>query len=64
MIKNILNGYSNLAFKTPEIEKMAIERAEICVKCEHNKNKWCNMCGCYLPAKIRSRVETCKLKLW
>lgn len=32
-LKNIVDGFSNLAFPDPEVEKMAIARAEICAGC-------------------------------
>ena len=32
-LKNIVDGFSNLAFPNPEVEQLAIKRAEICAGC-------------------------------
>jgi hypothetical protein len=63
-LDNIADGFGNLMFKNPEIEKLATERAKICAVCQQNHNEWCKMCGCYIPAKVRSRVEMCDGGLW
>jgi hypothetical protein len=65
--ERIVEGWGNLAFKNPEIEKLATERAKICAVCLQNVNEWCQICGaikCYIPAKVRSRTEICKGGLW
>jgi hypothetical protein len=32
-LRNIVNGWTNLAFPTKEVEALALERAEVCSKC-------------------------------
>jgi hypothetical protein len=68
----ILNGFKNLAFPNPEVEKIAKERAKICAECEHNKiintilgikpfsYNGCDICKCYINAKVRSVKPTNK----
>ena len=54
-------------FPNPEIEKIAKERIAICVenKCgKFRPNNTCALCGCFMPAKVRSPKSTCKLKKW
>lgn len=66
----IYNGWKNVIFSSPEIEKMAKERAKICVECIINdkpgmrNNKTCRICGCFIPAKVRSEKSKCPLKKW
>ena len=62
--ERIVEGWGNLAFKNADVEKLAKERAKICAVCQQNNNEWCKMCGCYIPAKVRSRAEICDGGLW
>jgi len=62
--ERIIEGWANLAFKNPETEKLATQRAKICAICQQNNNEWCAMCICYIPAKVRSRTEMCPGGLW
>lgn len=65
VLKEIYNGWKNYAFKSPEIEKLAKKRAEICADCPKLTNKkTCSVCGCYIPAKVRSEKSKCPLKKW
>lgn len=34
-LQAIVEGFKNYTFKTPEMEKVATERAKICAACEH-----------------------------
>ena len=65
-LEEILNGWGNWLFKTPEVEEIARERVEICVECPSNKGSTCGECGCPLFAKTRSMKETnkCPLGKW
>lgn len=65
-LQEIINGWTNYAIKNPQIEKLAKERAEFCVDCSQLKNNTnsCKICGCYIPAKIRSTKSKCPLKKW
>ena len=41
------------------------QRLSLCNSCEHqNKLRFCNKCGCYLPAKTRLKHASCPLKKW
>jgi hypothetical protein len=63
-VERIIEGWENYVFKTPEIEKIALHRAEICAVCSQNKNEWCVQCKCFIPAKTRSKTEKCPCELW
>jgi hypothetical protein len=64
-IGSIVSGWKNLIWKSPEIEKEALRRIEICSKCPHLKaSAICSQCGCYAPAKARSMVERCPINKW
>ena len=63
-LKSIYDGWSNLIWKDKEVERIAKERAVICSECGQNKHEWCNECGCYLPAKIRSIQEKWPIAKW
>ena len=63
----IFEGWKNLTFPNPQIEDLAKKRITICVKNDCKKfkeNKTCAMCGCYMPAKVRSRKSKCLKGLW
>jgi hypothetical protein len=63
-----VTGYNNLVFKKEDIEHMAEKRSKICSECgELNKAGFylhCDLCGCYIPAKLRVPEEFCKLGKW
>ena len=65
-LEEILNGWGNWLFKTPEVEAIAKERASICSVCPENINNRCKICTCPLEMKTRSMKETneCPLKKW
>ena len=64
-LAEIYDGWKNYAFKTPAIEEKAKKRAAICVDCKKlKKNNTCAICGCYIPAKVRSSRSRCPLRLW
>lgn len=60
----IVSGWKNVVFKTPEIEEMAHKRALICAACPHNVDRVCQECGCPLVAKTRSPESKCPMKKW
>jgi hypothetical protein len=69
--KNILgeiyNGWKNLVVKNdnPEVEEIAKERIGICVECpEFKSSKTCGICGCFMPAKVRSMKSSCPDGKW
>jgi hypothetical protein len=63
--KAILSGLKNYVFPTPESEKIAVERANVCGGCEYNVNDKCSLCGgCFLVLKVRSKNNGCPLQKW
>ena len=67
VLSEIYNGWKNYVFPNPQIEELAKKRIAICVNNECGKfkpNKSCTMCGCYMPAKVRSLRSKCPLKKW
>ena len=70
-LKNILQGWKNLALKhlniaDPDTEKLAVYRYVKCLQCEyHNKkNLRCGKCGCHMPAKVRAKSAVCPIGRW
>lgn len=69
--KEIYEGFSNLikhkaSFNTETIEKMAKLRFNICKTCKERDvfMNSCRKCGCYIPAKTRSKHSECPLLYW
>ena len=60
----IIEGWTGLIFKTERTKQIAEQRAKICAICEQNKDNWCKICKCFIPAKVRSRNSECPSKLW
>lgn len=64
-LNEIYEGWKNLVFQSPEIEKEAKRRIEICVNCENfSLLKVCTLCGCFMPAKCRNMRMKCKINKW
>lgn len=64
-LSEIYIGWKNLTFGNSEIEELAIKRILICIDCDNlNKRNYCKLCGCYMPAKVRSKESKCKLEKW
>ena len=79
-VRSIFTGWFYLAFKRDKVEDMANRRAKICAKCPYAKfsnidvvwdkripsisGKHCQICGCSLPAKLRSAFESCPDDKW
>lgn len=71
----IAEGWKNVVFKSPLVEKLAQVRAKICSDCPHAvESSWlqtvgeyikeikglkCGLCNCPLSAKTRSVKEGC-----
>ncbi len=62
--KEIINGWSNVIWEKPEVEKIAMDRAVICGNCPENINNVCNICKCPLISKTRSEYSRCPNGLW
>jgi len=64
-LSEIYEGWKNLVLTNPNVETEAKRRIEICVDCDKLlKNNSCKLCGCYMPAKVRSPKSKCLLKKW
>jgi hypothetical protein len=66
-LEEIIEGWKNLTFPSLDVEAIAKKRMTICVSNEcgkFRKNRSCAMCGCYMPAKVRSPKSHCILKKW
>jgi len=70
-IKNIAEGFLNLAkselnIANAEVEKVAVWRYSKCLQCQHlnNENKTCDVCGCYMKAKVRAMEASCPIGRW
>lgn len=64
-LSEIYEGWKNLTFQNPRIEKEAEKRIKICVNCDKlNDRNFCTLCGCYMSAKVRSHKSHCKIKKW
>jgi hypothetical protein len=66
-LSEIYDGWKNYMFPSPQVEELAKNRIAICVenKCgKFQKNKSCALCGCYMPAKVRSPKSRCMQKRW
>lgn len=74
--KNISQGFINLVkselgIANPDIEKLAIERLNICNTCSFRSNfpdiinrlSSCKSCGCNLVSKVRSKSK-CPKEKW
>ncbi len=63
-LKEIIDGWVNVAFPNPTAERLHRNRALICSQCKFNIKNVCKKCGCPLIAKTRSAKSTCPLKKW
>lgn len=64
-LSEIYDGWKNYAFPNSQVENIAKERIAICVECDKlKKNNSCSLCGCYMPAKVRSPKSHCRIKKW
>ena len=66
-LSEIYDGWKNYVFQDPQIEELAKKRIAICVANECGKfktTKSCAMCGCYMPAKVRSKKSRCFMGKW
>jgi len=49
---------------TPAPAAVKEERMEICNGCEHNKNGFCELCGCVLKLKTGFANMKCPMDKW
>lgn len=62
----IFDGWKNLTFPNANVECEAKRRIEICINnCDKlTKKNTCKLCGCYMPAKVRSPKSKCLDNKW
>lgn len=66
-LQEIFEGWKNYTFPNSDVENIAKKRITICLKNDCSKltkNHRCGVCGCYVPAKVRSIKSKCPLNLW
>jgi recombinational DNA repair protein RecR len=64
-LQEIFEGWKNFTFQNPRIEQDAKKRIKICTDCPMlNSRNICQLCGCYMPAKVRSPKSHCLIKKW
>lgn len=64
----IFQGWSNLIFKSKEVEDIALPRIEICSTCPVRTDGFCDPlkggCGCIIEAKARCIECKCPKGKW
>ena len=70
-IGEIKEGWTNLVkdkfdVLSPEMKDLAVNRYNICNNCKFRNKKLniCNICKCYLPAKVLSLNSFCPKQEW
>ena len=64
-LTEIYEGWKNYTFPNSAVEEIAKKRIEVCINCDKlRKNNTCALCGCYMPAKVRSLKSNCILNKW
>jgi len=64
-LQEIFKGWKNYMFPNKDIEEIAKTRMEICIGCDKLSDRnYCDICGCYMPAKVRSIKSKCDDKKW
>lgn len=77
---NIIDGWKNYTFPSPEVEKIATQRAEVCAQCPHAKFEMfvdviefravemhgyvCGECKCPITKAVRSMDYSCPINKW
>jgi hypothetical protein len=61
----IISGWTNLVFQSPEIETLAKARIMVCAECPQlTQLNFCSLCNCYMPAKTRNERSRCPDGKW
>ena len=64
-LSEIYVGWKNYTFPNADVEIEAKRRINICIDCENlTKLNKCKLCGCYMPAKVRSPKSKCNINKW
>ena len=65
MLEEIIAGWKNYVFPNKEVEEEAKRRIAICISCDKlSDRRYCKICRCFMPAKVRSPKSKCPLKKW
>lgn len=59
LLKDVVTG--KLKFASPS---EVGSRRSICNACTAQRHKFCTVCGCFLPIKIRLNDSHCPMELW
>lgn len=64
-LAQIVEGWGNVLFPDPEVEKVAKYRALRCAACDFNILNLCTKCGgCPIIAATRSKDHECPIGRW
>lgn len=63
-LQEIVDGWKNVVFPSENVEKVSLNRAVICSRCEYNNGGTCGQCGCRLVSKTRSMKSKCPMGKW
>ena len=66
-VKHIVDGFTNVLFRSKDIELEAKRRLEICGNCDLSSDvvyDHCMVCKCWLPAKVRAMNDSCPRSKW
>ena len=63
-LAQIIEGWENVIFEDPEVEKIAKYRALRCATCDFNKLNFCTKCTCPIIAATRSMDKDCPIGRW
>ena len=64
-LEEIIIGWKNYVFPNKMIEEQAKDRLKVCLDCKLLSERYfCNVCHCFMPAKVRNPKSTCPKKLW
>lgn len=60
--KRIVEGFTKALTKPNQ--QFSEQRITTCNQCEFNKAKFCSLCGCFTPAKVKVKEEFCPENKW
>lgn len=61
----IIDGWVNYIFPNDNVEATAKMRLKLCLECDKiTKKNTCKICGCFIPAKVRSEKSSCPENKW
>lgn len=64
-LEEIIIGWKNYVFPNKCVEEQAKERLKVCLNCKLLSDRFfCNICHCYMPAKVRSPKSSCLKNYW